>query len=121
MKRTLQITFILWLSGVALSPVLCYSLGIQGTETKDSQSNEEHIYKGKEVDKKPVVKSKPQPEYTAAAKMHQIEGTVVLRCVFTSTGEVAHFFVMSGLPYGLTETSIAAAKKLKFKPAIKDS
>lgn len=106
--------------GFVLSPGFSHSLRIQGTEAKNGQSDEEHIYKGKEVDKKPVVKSKPQPEYTAAAKLHRIEGTVVLRCIFASTGETKHFFVISGLPDGLTDTSIAAAKKIKFKPAMKD-
>jgi TonB family protein len=108
-------------SGVPVpTPELGDSLGIQSAETQGAKSDEEHIYKGKEVDKKPVVKSKPQPEYTATAQLHRIEGTVVLRCVFTASGEVKHFFVISGLPYGLTETSVTAAKKIKFKPAIKD-
>lgn len=102
------------------SPALRHSLGIQGAETQGAQSDEGHIYKGKEVDNKPVVKSKPQPEYTAAAKLHRIEGTVVLRCVFTSAGEVKHLFLVSGLPDGLNEASVAAARKIKFKPAIKD-
>jgi TonB family protein len=104
----------------AVSPLLSHSLDIQSAETQGTQSDEEHIYKGKEVDKPPVVKSKPAPEYTAAANLHRIEGTVVLRCVFTAAGEVKHLFVISGLPYGLNETSVTAAKKIKFKPAIKD-
>jgi TonB family protein len=103
-----------------VSPLRSHFLDIQSDETQGTQSDEEHIYKGKEVDKKPVVKSKPDPEYTAAAQLNRVQGTVVLRCVFTMSGEVKHFFVVSGLPYGLTEASIAAAKKIKFKPAIKD-
>jgi TonB family protein len=120
MRRTLTIVSIVCVCGFALSPKLSPALGIPSTQTKDSQSNEEPIYKGKEVDKSPVVKSKPQPEYTGAARLHRIGGTVVLRCVFTSTGEAKHFFVVSGLPDGLTEASIAAGKRIKFKPAIKD-
>jgi TonB family protein len=105
---------------IVASPVLRRSLGIQGGETQGAQSDEGHIYKGKEVDKKPVVKSKPQPEYTAAARLNRTEGSVVLRCVFTSAGEIKHLFLVSGLPNGLNETTLAAARKIKFKPAIKD-
>jgi TonB family protein len=108
------------MSGCVLSPASGHLFRFQATETKNSQSDEEHIYKGKEVDKKPVVTSKPQPEYTAAAQLHRVGGTVVLRCIFASTGETRNFFVVSGLPDGLTDTSIAAAKQIKFKPAIKD-
>ena len=102
------------------TPELSNSFGVQGAKTQGAQSDEGHIYKGKEVDKLPVVKSKPAPEYTAAANLHRIEGTVVLRCVFTAAGEVKHLFVISGLPYGLNETSVTAAKEIKFKPAIKE-
>ena len=102
------------------TPELSNSFAVQGAKTQGTQSDEEHIYKGKEVDKPPVLKSKPDPEYTAAAQLNRIQGTVILRCVFTMSGEVKHIFVISGLPYGLTETSMAAAKKIKFKPAIKE-
>ena len=72
------------------------------------------------MDKRPEVKQKPEPQYTHAARQNRIEGTVILRCVFASTGEVKNIHVMSGLPYGLTEAAIAAGKRIRFKPAIKD-
>jgi TonB family protein len=78
------------------------------------------IYSGKEVDKKASVKKKPEPGYTKDARTHGVEGTVVLRCVFTSTGQVTNIHVVSGLPDGLTEGAIDAAKKIKFTPAMKD-
>jgi TonB family protein len=78
------------------------------------------IYSGKEVDKKASVKKKPEPGYTQDARTHGVEGTVVLRCVFTSTGQVTNIHVVSGLPDGLTESAIDAAKKIKFTPAMKD-
>ena len=121
MKRTLKIVCVVSLTALALSPTLGQSAETQGTETKDVQSKEERIYtNGKEVDKRPVLKRKPEPEYTDEARQNRIEGTVVLRCVFAATGEVRSFHVVSGLPYGLTESSIAAGKRIKFKPAIKD-
>jgi TonB family protein len=116
-----MIVCVVWLTGLALSPTPGHSADIQGAETKDVQSKEERIYSnGKGVDKRPVLKSKPEPAYTDAARQNRIEGTVVLRCVFAATGEVKYFHVVSGLPYGLTEASIAAGKGIKFKPAMKD-
>jgi TonB family protein len=79
-----------------------------------------HIYPGKEVEKKAWVKKKPEPKYTKDARKHRVEGTVVLRCVFASTGQVTNIHVISGLPDGLTERAIEAAQKIKFKPAMKD-
>ena len=45
---------------------------------------------------------------------------MVLRAVLSSTGEVTDITVISGLPYGLTEKAIEAARKIKFVPAVKD-
>jgi protein TonB len=121
MTRTLKIVFVVWLTGLALSLAPGHSANAQGTETKDSKNKEEQIYSnGRGVDKRPVVKSKPQPEYTPEAKLNRIEGKVVLRCVFAATGEVKNFHVVSGLPYGLTEAAIEAGKAIKFQPAEKD-
>lgn len=44
---------------------------------------------------------------------------VVLRVVFSANGEIGAISVISGLPEGLTEEAIAAAKKIKFEPAMK--
>ncbi len=78
------------------------------------------IYKGKEVDQKVRVTKKPEPSYTKAARKHDVEGTVVIRCVFAATGQVTNIHVVSGLPDGLTERAIKAAEKIKFVPAMKD-
>jgi TonB family protein len=45
---------------------------------------------------------------------------VVIRCVFSRTGEVTNIHVVSGLPDGLTDRAVEAAKKIKFTPATKD-
>jgi periplasmic protein TonB len=66
------------------------------------------------------VTKKPGPTYTLAAENDRVEGVVVIRCVFASNGEVMHIHVIKGLPDGLTEKAIGAAKKIEFKPAIKD-
>ncbi len=78
------------------------------------------IFSGKLVAPRAVVISKPEPTYTEAARQQQITGTVVLRCVFRSSGAVTDIGVFSGLEHGLTERAIATAKQIKFIPAIKD-
>jgi TonB family protein len=78
------------------------------------------IYSGKDVSSKARVLSKPEPQYTEEARKNQITGTVVLRAVFTSGGQVSNIRAVSGLPYGLTERAIAAARQIKFSPATKD-
>jgi TonB family protein len=78
------------------------------------------IFSGKEVSSKARVLDKPEPTYTEAARKNQITGTVVLRAVFSSSGSVTNIHAVSGLPDGLTERAIAAAKQIRFIPAQKD-
>ncbi|HSE15810.1 MAG TPA: TonB family protein [Pyrinomonadaceae bacterium] len=78
------------------------------------------VFTGKQVDRRIVLLQKPEPRYTETARQHQITGTVVLKAVFSANGSVLNIIVMSGLPDGLTEQSIAAVKKIKFIPAAKD-
>ena len=62
----------------------------------------------------------PEPSYTEAASEAKITGTVVLKCTLSANGQVTTISVVSGLPHGLTEKAIAAARKIKFIPAMKD-
>lgn len=78
------------------------------------------IFTGSEVDQKARILSKPEPSYTEEARKNQIVGTVVLRVVFSSGGTVTNIQAVSGLPNGLTERAIAAARQIKFVPATKD-
>jgi TonB family protein len=78
------------------------------------------IFTGKEVTSKARLISKPEPQYTEEARKNQITGTVVLKVVFASSGQVTNIRTVSGLPYGLTEKAIAAARQIKFVPASKD-
>lgn len=75
---------------------------------------------GKEVTAKAIVIMKPEPTYTDEARSHQVTGTVVLRCVFSSNGAVNSIRVVSGLPFGLTERAYEAARRIKFIPAVRD-
>jgi len=91
-----------------------------GPGTPYQQDSEEPLYTGKDVERKARLAMKPEPMYTVAARDNQVVGTVVLRAVFTSAGNVSNIRIRSGLPDGLTERAVAAAKKIKFIPAMKD-
>ena len=66
---------------------------------------------------KPRILSKPEPQYTEEARENQITGTVVLSAVLGETGQVTDIQVVKGLPHGLSERAIEAAKLIKFVPA----
>ena len=74
----------------------------------------------REVTQKARILSKPEAQYTEEARKNQITGTVVLRAVLSSSGQVTNIRAVSGLPYGLTEKAIAAAHRIQFIPAQKD-
>ena len=95
----------------------------EGTKVEDGPGvplEVEKIYLGKEVDTKARLISKPEPSYTESAREHEITGTVVLRVVFSASGQITNIRIVTGLPYGLTERAIAAARKIKFIPGMKD-
>lgn len=75
---------------------------------------------GNHIDRKVLLLMKTEPSYTEEARQHQITGTVVLKAVFSANGSVVNIQVKSGLPNGLTEQAIEAAKRIKFMPAEKD-
>ena len=58
--------------------------------------------------------------YTDPARQAMTVGTVVLKVVFSSSGSVINISTVEALPHGLTEQAVAAARKIKFIPAIKD-
>lgn len=60
--------------------------------------------------------SKPKAAYTDEAQTNNIQGHVTLKITFMSDGTVGPIKVLDGLPYGLTENAIEAAKQIKFKP-----
>ena len=97
-----------------------FTSGQVGRPESSATPDGNRVYTGKEVDKKARVLRKPEPKYTKDARKHGIEGTVILRVVFASTGRVTNIHVISGLPDGLTDRSIEVAQRIKFEPAIKD-
>jgi TonB family protein len=63
---------------------------------------------------------KPEPAYTEQARQNRISGTVVLKLLFSSDGSVGNIRAITALPYGLTDSAIEAARKMKFVPAVKE-
>src|SRR5882762_8118227 len=74
------------------------------------------IFSGKDVTSKARVLEKPEPTYTEAARKNQITGTAA----FSAGGSVTNIHAVSGLPDGLAERAIAAAKNSRFAPATKN-
>ncbi|MDT4969233.1 MAG: periplasmic protein TonB [Acidobacteriota bacterium] len=79
-----------------------------------------HIFAPKDVNVKARILSRPEPQYTEEARKNQVSGTVVLRAVFSASGQVTNIRAVSGLPNGLTERAIGAARQIRFSPAMKD-
>ena len=60
---------------------------------------------------------KPQPVYTDEARSLKLEGEVLLEMSFSAAGTLHVNRVVRGLGHGLDEAAIAAANKIRFKPA----
>jgi TonB family protein len=78
------------------------------------------VYRMGEVDVKPRIRSKPDPGYTEAARRAGVSGRVVVAAVLCGTGEVGDVEVIQGLPHGLSEEAVKAARRIKFEPARKE-
>ena len=90
------------------------------SDTTSSSDAAEKIYPPQEVDKKFQLIMNFHPQYTPAAREQRVTGTVVLQCTLAADGNVRSIRVVSGLPFGLTESAIRSARKLRFIPAMKD-
>ena len=91
-----------------------------GTQTAAPRDCEGPLLKMSEVDVKPIIRSKPNPRYTEEARRKGVAGRVVLSVVLCRTGEVGDPEVVEGLPGGLSEEAVKAARRIRFEPARKD-
>src|SRR5580704_6710972 len=62
---------------------------------------------------------KPNPVYTDEARSLKLEGEVLLEVMFNANGTLHVNRVVRGLGHGLDEAAIAAANKMRFKPALR--
>ncbi|HEX7316521.1 MAG TPA: energy transducer TonB [Pyrinomonadaceae bacterium] len=77
-------------------------------------------FKQAEVTRKAVITFKPEPGFTEEARKNNVTGVVRLRAVLHANGGIQGISVVKGLPDGLTEKAIAAARQIRFTPAEKD-
>jgi TonB family protein len=82
--------------------------------------DQDRVFTGDKVTTRARVISKPEPQYTEEARRAQITGTVILRVVFSRTGEVTNIRPMQSLSGGLTAKAIAAARQIRFVPATRN-
>lgn len=75
------------------------------------------VFRGDDVTRKVKIISKPEPGFTEEARKAGISGTVKLRMALRADGTVTDIDVIKGLPEGLTERAIEAARRIKFVPA----
>jgi hypothetical protein len=62
------------------------------------------------------ITSQPRANYSDAGRQNNVNGVVRLKVTFLASGQIGGISVVSGLPYGLTEQAIAAARNIKFIP-----
>ena len=92
----------------------------QGANQTSDEKCDGAVYQPQEVSQKARIRDKPIPKYTEAARKHNVNGTVALTAILCRSGQVTDIQVVKGLPHGLTEGAIDAAKRIKFEPAQKD-
>lgn len=61
--------------------------------------------------------ARPRAAYTEDARKNNFTGSVLLRITLTASGQVGSISAVKGAPYGLTESAIAAARRIVFEPA----
>ncbi|HEX5080973.1 MAG TPA: tetratricopeptide repeat protein, partial [Blastocatellia bacterium] len=69
---------------------------------------------------RPTIVYKEKARYTEAANAAGVTGTVILLAVFGEDGILKHILAIQGLSHGLTEEAIKAARKIRFKPAMRN-
>jgi TonB family protein len=94
--------------------------GDGGSRGNDPNPDFNRTYSAPEVNERARVLSKPEPQYTEEARRSSITGTVILRVVFSRTGEVTNIRALQSLGGGLTEKAMAAARQIRFVPAKKN-
>ena len=97
------------------------SAGPATSSTGSITTDADGPFSAKDVTVRARVLSKPEPTYSDAARKAGVAGTVVMRCVFASDGEVKNLVIMKALSYGLTAKAVEAARRIKFTPATRDS
>ena len=84
-----------------------------------SSPDERNVFGAGEVQKRARVLEAPLAGYTDAARAANTSGDVRLRLVLAADGTVKNVFAIKSLPNGLTESAMAAARQIRFEPALR--
>ena len=103
-------------------------LSFSRNESQQDTQNQNQSAQPVNAESHPIVITQPRPKityfarakYTKEARDQKVEGSVELSLEFGADGVIRDIRVERGLPYGLTEAAIEAAKTVQFKPAMKD-
>jgi TonB family protein len=98
------------------------SVQTSGFGSQEIAQNTPHVQR---VDSGPPTTSveityKPNPAYTDEARNLKLEGEVLLEVQFAANGQLHVNRVVRGLGHGLDEAAVAAANKMRFKPAMRN-
>lgn len=63
---------------------------------------------------------KPKPKYTDFARFYLITGNVRVRVAFLTDAKIGTTTALTRLPFGLTNSAIAAAKEMRFEPQMQN-
>jgi bla regulator protein blaR1 len=116
----LKIEGAITVSAIAILLVITFSLPISGQTGQTGQTGQIDKVEPIAPDLKPTITYKEKASYSEDALKNGLEGRVILDVVFAADGSLKDPKVFSGLPDGLTERAVEAAKKIKFEPATRD-
>ena len=88
--------------------------------SSEMQDQSAPVLRQAQVTRKALITHKPEPGVTMEARRNNTHGVVRLRAILAADGRVKHILVVKGLPDGLTEKAIEAARQIKFTPAVAD-
>jgi Gram-negative bacterial TonB protein C-terminal len=74
-------------------------------------------YTGKDLDQKPKILDKPEPNFSSEDRRDYYRRVITLRALLCGSGTVTNIKVTEGLSDDLNVKAIEAARKIKFIPA----
>ncbi|HEX9918604.1 MAG TPA: energy transducer TonB [Pyrinomonadaceae bacterium] len=86
--------------------------------TQEQEQDDARPRRARELAMRAVIRAKPNPKYPVGAREYGVRGVVKLRIILGADGRVSDKIeVLEGLPHGVTEEAIKAARQIKFEPA----
>jgi TonB family protein len=69
---------------------------------------------------RPTILYKEKALYTDLARSNRVQGTILVSAIFTADERITGVQIVRGLPDGLNEEALRAARKIRFKAACKN-